>query len=425
MSPSTPTTDDSLLPAKLHPDAPCTPRVKQLPIELIHHVVELLAEPDRDRRIPRAWTTCSRVCRTWNRICRHHIFRSILVYARRDGAVASRLNFLHFTASHLAEYILDLHLTFHEADLAKVPGWLPDCFKRFKNLRKLHIGCYATLPSPFAALQTLGITSLLAAGRIQSFEMESYELIEDDSGLLPILSLCSATLEEVKLRLCVDRPGVDLATFPHWKPEPRDQSTVRLDALRKLDFEEDLPRLHETNRIECPNLESLTITRSNHGPWVIPSWIPASLRGLVLKVSEKLDIPQFVTSIRPSRLTIEIYKLDRGSYRSVLAWIKDCIDHLPSPNDLRQLTIRIKVYCFHPIKVFDYPTHEDHQELYRVIEPLHRHGVLERVKLEFATENWRFKPIPTDRTREIVTMQEVFAPLLEGGRFAVDTEHWE
>lgn len=356
--------------------------------------------------------------------------------------MASRLNFLHSTASHLAEYILDLHLTFHEADLAKVPGWLPDCFKRFKNLRKLHISCYATLPSPFAALQTLGITSLLAAGRIQSFEMESYELIEDDSGLLPILSLCSATLEEVKLRLRVDRPGVDLATFPHWKPEPRDQSTVRLEALRKLDLEEDLPRLHETNRIECPNLESLTMTRNNHGPWVIPSWIPASLRALVLKgtvdftrifrcpftvfpVSEKLDVPQFVASIRPSRLTIEIYKLNRESYRLVLAWIKDCIDHLPSPNDLRQLTIRIKVYCFHPIKVFDYPTLEDHQELYRVIEPLHRHGVLERVKLEFATENWRFKPIHVDRTKEIVTMQQVFAPLLEGGRFAVDTEHWE
>lgn len=129
--------------------------------------------------------------------------------------------------------------------------------------------------------------------------------------------------------------------------------------------------------------------------------------------------------MRPSRLTIEINKLDRGSYHPVLAWIKDCIDHLPSPNDLHQLTIRIKVYCFHPIKVFDYPTLEDHQELYHVIEPLNRHGVLERVKLQFATENWRFRPIPADRTKEILTVQEVFAPMSEGGRFVVDTDHWE
>lgn len=283
MSPSMPTTSDSPLPANFTQDAPCTPCVKQLPIELIHHVVELLAEPERDRRIPRAWTACSLVCRTWNRICRHHIFRSILVHTRWDGAVASRLIFLHFTAPHLAEYILDLHLTFHEADLAKVPGWLPDCFKRFKNLRKLHIGCYASLPSPFSALKALGITSLLIAGRIKSFQMESYDLIEDESGLLPIFSLCSASLEEITLRLCVDRPDVNHATFPHWKPEPRDQLTVRLEALRKLDFEEDVPRLHETNRIECPNLECLTITHNNSCPWVIPPWIPASLSELVLK----------------------------------------------------------------------------------------------------------------------------------------------
>ncbi|KAJ8700462.1 hypothetical protein PTI98_003481 [Pleurotus ostreatus] len=116
---------------------------------------------------------------------------------------------------------------------------------------------------------------------------------------------------------------------------------------------------------------------------------------------------------------------NRGSYRPVLAWIKDCIDHLISKSDLRQLTIRTKVYCFHPIKVFDYPTLEDHQELSRVIEPLHRHGVLECVKLEFATENWPFKPIPADMTKEIITMQQVFAALLEGGPFAVDTEYWE
>ncbi|KAF4608228.1 hypothetical protein EYR40_000572 [Pleurotus pulmonarius] len=87
------------------------------------------------------------------------------------------------------------------------------------------------------------------------------------------------------------------------------------------------------------------------------------------------------------------------------------------------LTIRIKVYCVRPLEVFDYPTFEDHQELYRAIEPLHRHGTIERINLQFATENWRFEPIPADKTKEIATMQEVFAPLLEGGQFAVAVEH--
>ncbi|KAF4579256.1 hypothetical protein EYR36_001066 [Pleurotus pulmonarius] len=303
------------------------------------------------------------------------------------------------------------------------PAWLPTCFKRFENLRKLHVSCFASVPSPFSALHTLGITSLLAAGRVEHFQMECYDLVEDDAGLLPIFSLCSSTLEEITLCLCVDRPGAQHVTFPHWKPGPRDQETVCLKALRKLDFEEDVPRLHETNRIECPNLECLTITHNSSSPWWIPSWIPASLPELVLKVSDKWAVPDFATFVRPSRITIDICKSDRGSYRTVLAWIKDCIDHLPSPNDLRQLTIRIKVYCVRPLEVFDYPTFEDHQELYRVIEPLHRHGTIERINLQFATENWRFEPIPADKTKEIATMQEVFAPLLEGGQFAVAVEH--
>lgn len=170
----------------------------------------------------------------------------------------------HLTAPHLAEYILDLHLSSTEDDVTSAAAWLSDCFKQMK----LRIDCY--LP-PLPALQTLGIVSLLATNRIKHLQLECYDLIEDNTGFLPILSPCSTTLEELSLRIYFGTPN--------WESVPGDQSTVCLGALRKLTLFEESPQLHRTRYIEYPNIESLPISRPDDRPCVVPS----SLFELVLK----------------------------------------------------------------------------------------------------------------------------------------------
>lgn len=100
-----------------------------------------------------------------------------------------------------------------------------------------------------------------------------------------------------------------------------------------------------------------------------------------------------------------------------MAWIKNCIDHLPFSKHLRQLNIRIKTYAVS--QKFAYPTLRDYEDLYRIIEPLHERGALKRVGIEFISEPHDVEASCSSEL-EVARVQEAFAPLLEGGQFVVE-----
>lgn len=83
--------------------------------------------------------------------------------------------------------------------------------------------------------------------------------------------------------------------------------------------------------------------------------------------------------MRPSYLAISFDKGIWEPHHLAVAWIKHCIDHLSFANHLHQLKIWIKPYS----RGLDYPALGDYEDLYRIIEPLHKCGSLKRVELGF------------------------------------------
>lgn len=132
-------------------------------------------------------------------------------------------------------------------------------------------------------------------------------------------------------------------------------------------------------------------------------------------VDRRSDVPDFGKDVRPSRLTINVSKLARDLFHTLVDWIEDCIAQLPFPNDIRELTIKLNAYP--DWQQLRYPTLEDLKNLYHVIQPLHHGGALKKMKLDILTESWPSSP---DTTKEISKVQEAFAPLLERGGFALD-----
>ncbi|KAF9495851.1 hypothetical protein BDN71DRAFT_1506386 [Pleurotus eryngii] len=136
----------------------------------------------------------------------------------------------------------------------------------------------------------------------------------------------------------------------------------------------------------------------------IPSYIPPGL------LDRRSDVPHFGKDVRPSRLTINVFKLARDLFHT-----EDCIDQLPFPNNIRELTIKLNAYPHW--QQLRYSTLEDLKNLCYVIQPLHHDGGLKQLKLDILTESW---PCPADTTKEISKVQEAFAPLLKRGGFALD-----
>ncbi|KAF9499154.1 hypothetical protein BDN71DRAFT_1503206 [Pleurotus eryngii] len=99
--------------------------------------------------------------------------------------------------------------------------------------------------------------------------------------------------------------------------------------------------LPHTDRIRCPNLDYVEIKQISSGYRNIPRWIPATLSEFILSVSPTAAIPDVGTTIRPSALTINILQPSKASRLSIIEWIWECINRLPFPNRIREVTIEI------------------------------------------------------------------------------------
>lgn len=269
---------------RLHPEIRRYERgasgAKQLPLELIHHIVEPLAERGTSSgSVPPALEACSLVCRAWNHICRLHIFRTIVL----GRSSAPQLSFLHFEAPHLSKYIVNLHMIFDDRTVAAAEDWFPDCLKRLEKLHVLRIDNFICIPPTLPALYTLGIMSLIATAHIEQLDLVYWDTLdmEDEPALLPMVSACSTTLQKLSIHICErDDPPAMPASTPS---KPSAPLNIHLDTLRELKITAGFPRFRQADHIEYTNLECLTIKYRGDGPWRIPSYIPAGLCELVLE----------------------------------------------------------------------------------------------------------------------------------------------
>lgn len=256
----------------------------ELPCDLIYNIIESIDDREAEdelnndsNRFPSTLIACSLVSHAWNDICRPHIFRSITI----DHGVKwhSRLSFLYFTAPHLSKYIRTLRLSW-DTEIHTAAEWIPACLKQLENLDGLYLRSHLvlsapTVPMPFA----LGVITLTA--HIKRLRLETWDVVEDASDLLPLLSACSATLERLTLRIY---SVSHLGTIPQRQDfQSRLSRPVRLEALRKLELLEGLDPLPQMINIVCPSLESLTVELDGGDGWKIPSWIPAGIHELNLR----------------------------------------------------------------------------------------------------------------------------------------------
>lgn len=251
-----------------------------LPIELVCQIVACLSEEyliSRDDDDPfflrpisiPDLVVCSLVCRAWNRVCRPHIFGTILVEGDQESFY-SRLSFLHFTSPHLCRYTLQLVLSLSvQPSHMQAPEWIPDCLKRFTNLRALRLDDRNRVADSWPLRRLM--EPLLSTVCLKQLHLHTCVAPLNASDLLPILSACSNTLEYLSMEFN--------KTFEETSPAQAasEQPIVHLDALREL-------RLHglpQIIRIECPNLESLTVLHDKNA-CNVPSWIPTGLSRLVM-----------------------------------------------------------------------------------------------------------------------------------------------
>lgn len=248
----------------------------RLPIEIIAEIISAVVDgtgftsedpdfhPGRDEHHPLA--AASLVSRTWNTICRPHIFRIISISTR---TMDDRLWFLHFEAPHLSEFILVVHLQCdYEPDTTL--AWYPECLGRLKNLRVLHLDSWMSTLFPEPGPLSAGISSMLAAPCLRKLAFRGCDLSEDASDLRAMLPV---TLEELVLE------GISATS----DIEGKTTSTPRLEALRSLKLQEIYhPMFSLKNFIECPNLARLSAHWYSGQPWDLPPWVPSSLSELVL-----------------------------------------------------------------------------------------------------------------------------------------------
>ncbi|KAF7419702.1 hypothetical protein PC9H_002294 [Pleurotus ostreatus] len=384
---------------------------EELPIELIHHIVSCLEDSDNEEKfcyrehVPPDLNALSLVCRSWNEVCRHHIFRTIGVNYGHDS-FTSRLSFLHFTAPHLYKYILRLDVCL-DTGYDSVAEWVPECFARFTNLRALRLNARFISGAILDVLPGFGIVSLLASVRLQELVLASWDVDAEASDLLPILSTCSPSLESLSLEMygiyTPERP--ETTSCISGAPSPR---SVCLDALRSLKVVQNVAVLPHTDRIKCPNLEYVEIVQLTSGYWNIPRWIPANLSELILSVSPTAIIPDIGAAICPSALTINILCPSEAPRLSSIAWIGDCINRLPFPNRLRGVAIHIDPLGWGGQS---YPEPIHYEALHRIIQPLHDHGALKKISISIGDVN--DDSIETD-CDEVAVFEEAFAPLIEG-----------
>ncbi|KAL4260356.1 hypothetical protein AB1N83_006813 [Pleurotus pulmonarius] len=373
-----------------------------LPIELIYRIVAYLDDrhnqqgAHRLERTPTSLLASSLVCRSWLAICQSHIFRTVALSDNKASA-DSFAHFLLFTAPHLCRYVRNLKLLLPaECDL--ITSRHLECIHLFKNLCTLRLGGSSTHVSRARLMDMVslsGIVSFLSTLHLKRLELNNWTVSDPGaSDLLPILLACHRTLRELTL----DIIGVRRQENPqqvHSESRPC-SPVVCFDALRHLTLSQNMKTLPTIRFIECPNLESLKMTNYGDEPWSIPQWIPASVSHLTLNVLPDIPLPNLGATICPSELTINIVDVEVFEYLDTMTWIQGCLDELPHPGRLQQITILIddedSLTC----------ARSDYEPLYCALQRLHGHGGLRCINFS----------IPDDRD-EVTVLKEVFSGMLE------------
>ncbi|KDQ28257.1 hypothetical protein PLEOSDRAFT_1104925 [Pleurotus ostreatus PC15] len=244
----------------------------------------------------------------------------------------------------------------------------------------------------------LGIVSLLSTSHLKRLELINWTVSNPDaSDLLPILVACQRTLRELTLEIIGVRRGRGNPWQVHSESRPS-TPVVSFDALRHLTLSQNMKSLPTIDFIECPNLESLKMANHGDDPWFIPEWIPASVSHLILNVLPDIPLPNLGTTICPSELTINMIDAEVVEYLDTMTWIQQCLDKLPHPGRLQQITILIDGPYEEPLTC----KRSDYEPLYCALQRLHRLGGLKRINFN----------IINDRD-EVSTFKEVFADILE------------
>lgn len=101
-----------------------------------------------------------------------------------------------------------------------------------------------------------------------------------------------------------------------------------------------------------------------------------------------------------------------------MVWMKDCLECLPHPTELRHLNIETEGHYSLPTDP-QYPTRGDCEELYHALHQLNEHGALDRINIthQLVSVSWTY---PDDSLTEAAMLTEVFGPLLEARPLVVD-----
>ncbi len=249
-----------------------------LPLELVLEIVTVHYRPIREEFInPKGpkirirslsvLTNCSLVCHAWLDICRPLIFRSIY-------KSPNRLSFLHYKAPHLCKYTIELCLGFSAYDVVSAPDlrMISACLSRFINLRHFEVVGLGLVDPASTELWARDLASILSTINLKRISLLSSAGDAQNDGLviLPILSACSDTLEELAIDYFF-RNSVHGIVVP---------SVMRFEALRKVELS-GFPS-PQTSIFECPNLESFTITRQNTFR-DLPPWVPENISEITLR----------------------------------------------------------------------------------------------------------------------------------------------
>ncbi|KAF9487037.1 hypothetical protein BDN71DRAFT_1500056 [Pleurotus eryngii] len=376
----------------------------KLPPEVIAEIIATVADgtnfdsadPDRDPDIHHPLANASLVSRTWNTICRPHVFRTFSISSTNTSA---RLHFLHFDAPHLSGHIRTVRLWLEGEGACPSSEWYPACFGRLTNLRALHLDHGIASLLKEQEFLAAGISAMLAAPCLRKLVLRGWDF---STGASDLLAMLPPTLEVLMLDLISATPEGNAA---------QPTSPLRLDALRHLELQAVFhPMLTFTRLIECPNLQRLTAGWYAYQSWNLPPWIPDTLSELVLHAAPECNIPDFGTAIKPSTVTIE--PSGEMSYLEVFVWIQECINHLPFPGCIRTLTLNIlKEASDDDCEL--YPTPSEYEMLCSFLVQLYEGGGVRRIMLNItAAVDASAAELRVDAGREAAKVETAFAMLL-------------
>lgn len=330
----------------------------------------------------------------------------------------ARLHFLHFTAPHLALYVVEFHLMW-VGDGREPAEWVPVCLGSLKNLSIVHIlerlSSAIRRPPSLAPVCRL----LLAAPLLQELLLAGLVFRRGSVDLIDFLSIPSATLEKLTL-------------FSIFSPEEErtaaERTVVHMGRLRTIQFLETSHDVLRQHHIECPDLRSVFVQLCSDKPWLLPPWIPHGLPEIILRctfllrvrISARVEqvfrlavptdrpIPEFGNYICPSDMTIDVF--EDYSYSQCLDWVRCCINHLPFPEQHSRLTINITVDLRYAPVTYS-PDPVDYQNLCDALQRLYKDGSLQYANLNITVGGDGRAKDEFIQANEVQKLKETFAAL--------------